>query len=246
MAVAEHFLFNSDYPTDKIVWMQEGIININPQTVPRNWYYVAFNTHSPVMLYAEGDYYFEDNPSVVYPMAELTEGDNTMVVENRTIMRSNECWVSPFFLGISDHMSRVMHYRIWAYINESEAKNTDFGATANSAKPKIVLTSDENYPKFIGDGFLACGSNYTHNLGYRPVVKKWHFYKNREIFDPANYGQYIYADYYSPESCGYFGTPPSSDIWRDKAIQVTDTQIKTFSGPDTASGDGNYYRMYTA
>ena len=224
MANPEHFLFNSDYPTDKIVWMVEGTISITPQTIKKDWYYESYNTHSPVMLYAEGDYYFEDEPGVVYPMQELLDGDNIM--------------------AIRDHMSRTMHYRMWAYASESEAKNTDFGPTANIAKPRIVFTSDENYPKFVGDGFLACGSSYTHSLGYMPLVKKWHFWKNREVFDPVNYGQYIYADYYSPEGYGFFGTPWVNDSWRDKIVQVTNSQLITFSGPETASGDGNYYRMY--
>ena len=244
MANPEHFLFNSDYPTDKIVWMVEGTISITPQTIKKDWYYESYNTHSPVMLYAEGDYYFEDEPGVVYPMQELLDGDNIMAVESRTMMRNNECWVSPLFVGMWDHMSRTMHYRMWAYASESEAKNTDFGPTANIAKPRIVFTSDENYPKFVGDGFLACGSSYTHSLGYMPLVKKWHFWKNREVFDPVNYGQYIYADYYSPEGYGFFGTPWVNDSWRDKIVQVTNSQLITFSGPETASGDGNYYRMY--
>lgn len=248
MAIVDHFLFNSDYPTDKIVYMHEGSVSITPTYPKKDFWYEGLNTKSPVMLYADGDFYFEDEPDVLYPMGEILDnsGRYDMAGEVCSMMIGGECWIRPTFYNIkTTHMSQTLHYRVWCYIRESEAKNTDFGPTANVAKPAVTINSDEEYPKFIGDGFLECGQTYQHQLGYIPNIKKWHYFPNTETFDPVNYGEYITTNYYVPGGDAYFGYPEydgSSPFY----IQVNNNQITTYPGSSTVSGEGNYYRMYQA
>lgn len=141
-------------------------------------------------------------------------------------------------------MGRTLHYRIWAYARESESKNVDIGATANSAKPKLVIDTDANYPRMVGDGFVAQGQEYTHNLGYRPIVKAWHLAKNASVWSPTQYGEQITADCYNPIGNPYFGYPSTIDSGKPFIVQTTKSKIITYASSQSQQGDGTYFRMY--
>ena len=237
MAILEHFLFNSDYPTDKIVFMHEGEITLTATWTPCIDY---VNTHIPTQLYGEGDYKLPGSDAV-YPMDGMQEGGSSTMLALASFMYNGECWVCPVaYTFESSLVGKKIKYRMWAYYGEETAKNTEIGTTANAAKPKLVMTSDENYPRFVGEGYVAQGQSYTHNLGYIPLVKTWSFIQNSPTPMPG--GTTVNLDIYQQIYSAYFGTP--TGYYNESIIQVSNTTISTF--PTTGSGRpvGVYFRMY--
>lgn len=238
MAVLEHFLFNSDYPADKIVYMKKGTMTIRYNQIFRPQF-DFIETGVGTQLYAEGDYKF-DGSDEVYPL----DGHSGPFPASSLIsfMKDGTCIIAPMFLTTNPaHDGKQVEYRIWAYYGEQEAKNIDISDTTNVAKPKLAFTSDNNYPRFIGDGNFTLGQTYDHNLGFIPLTKCWRKTANSEIPMPS--GTYI-ADMYQPMSVAYFGNAGANDEpFRNSMYQVSKTSIKTYAGSG-GSSDGIYFRMY--
>ena len=244
MATLEHFLFNSDYPTDKIVFMQEGEVEVTGTWTP---IYNFINTHIPAQIYAEGDYKTPGS-SVVYPI----DGSNSNPESNTTVvlgsfMYKDECWlVVSVFTFDSSLVGKTLTYRIWCYYDEEKAKNTDISATTNISKPKLALTSDNNYPRFLGDGFVTQGQSYSHNLGFIPLVKTWSLYENASMTMPD--GVTTTVNSYEHYANAYLGDASNIGHSANHVIQVSSSQIITYTPTPVQPGDpvpsGVYFRMY--
>lgn len=239
MAILEHFLFNSDYPTDKLVFAKQGTI-----TITRTWYanYDILPTGIGAPVYIEGDFRIQ-GADEIYPFGEAgtSTGVQSVVV---SYMFNDQCYVVPDFFIINEELvGTKVDYRVWGYCNEQETKNIDIGGTASTAKPKLIIDSDNNYPRFVGDGYIAQGQTYNHNLGYMPIVRTWHK-RVREVPTPDG-GAASLMSYMPAGDKVYFGTPQATTYDASSIIQTTSAQIKTFTDEDTQEGDGIYFRMYT-
>lgn len=244
MSTLEHFLFNSDYPTEKIVHMHEGRIEMSSGLT---FYRDYVNTHIPVQLYTEGDYKISGSDSV-YPFGMMGNNDETHVITTLgSFMYQGECWVSVVVAPFGEAaLGKTLSYRIWSYYDEETAKNTDIKMTTDIAKPRIALTSDDNYPKFVGSGYVTQGQSYNHNLGYIPITKTWSLVENSTFILPG--GITVTADAYVPQSYVYFGDASSLYGWSGDVVQVSNTQIITYppnpTEPDETVPSGVYFRMY--
>ena len=225
-------MFNSDYPTEKIVYLHEGTL-----VCPSEWTtkYDLINTHIKSLVYLEGDFSVAGS-NIRYPMQDMFTGTGVRGYAG-SFMYNGECWVAPMIFNFdAGNEGKVISYRIWAYASESDSKNTDIGPTANMAKPVLTLNSDENYPRFVGDVAIPPGSAYTHNLGYIPLIKTWGVFLDEQIKLPD--GTVITADYYERLGGGLFGS--SGNDAGD--FTVSKTQIKSYG---SSLDRGNYYcRMY--
>lgn len=242
MSTLEHFLFNSDYPTDKIVFMQEGKVELTTQF---NWYYEFVNTHIPIQLYTEGDYKISGSDSV-YPFGSMGSNDETHVFTALgSFMYQGECWIVVAVAALSAALGKTFSYRIWSYCDEETAKNTDIKTTTDIAKPRIALTSDDNYPKFVGSGYVTQGQSYNHNLGFIPIVKTWSLFENVSLTMPD--GSTAVVDEYEPLSCAYLGDASTNSSSGD-VVQVSNTKIITYPPnpiePDESVPSRVYFRMY--
>lgn len=238
MGEIKHFLFNSDYPADKIVFMKKDTHTIERASV---WQpeYIFIDTRIGTQLYIEGDYKF-DGSDEVYPLGGHCGPLPLSGVAS--FMKDGTCYAVPIFATSNQsYVGKKVEYRIWAYCGEQDAKNVDINSTANIAKPKLAFTSDENYPRFVGEGTIPLGQTYNHNLGYIPLVKSWRNFKNTEIPMPG--GTYV-GDVFEPITIVYFGDPGANqDPFRGEVYQVSKTSIKTFSD-DSTYNDDIYFRMY--
>ena len=239
MANIENFIFDSDYPTDKIVFMHEGEINITS-----TWSYCRdfVNTHIPTQLYAEGDYKLPGSDTV-YPIDGSTSGESSTQVTLASFMYQDECWTVVTALTTeSSLVGKKLPYRIWGYYDEEAAKNININATTNVSKSKLALNTDNNYPRFLGDKHIQQGQTYTHNLGFIPIVRAWSLYENESM--PMPDGTMATVNVYWPKSGAYFGDATGSYY----AVQVSKTQIATFVSPTPNPGVAypteTYFRMY--
>lgn len=234
MADPSHFLFNSDYPTDKIAFATTGS---HTYASPSGVKYVYINTHVPTMLYAEGDYKIRGS-NASYSMEDGYDSDARLI----TFMYNGECWVGLELQYYDDSYGKIMDYRIWAYYGEEDGKNADIGATANITNRKLIFNSDENYPRFLADGYIVMGGWHPHGLGYIPIVKTWTQSPERSIPNP-NGGGNINVQYYYKAPIGYFGNADISSYSAD-IIHVTNEHIWTHARQYPGDGVGVYYRIY--
>lgn len=234
MANLEHFLFNSDCPADKLAFTDSGYF---PSPSSSGTKYIFINTNIPTMVYAEGDYKVDGSNQV---RATVRRGLSPNLVL-RTFMYNGECWIALVFGYNQDDLGKGINYRIWAYYNEKEAKNVDIAPTSNATGRKLIFDSDQNYPRFIQDGYLTLGNSFSHGIGYIPYIKAWQHYQQETMPGPG--GGDITVDYYTQTQTAFFGNASNTDYASD-VIQVTDSAITTFAGYFPMEADGVYYRLY--
>lgn len=237
MAIPEHFLFDSDYPADKIGFLIEDTI-----TTTKDWEVerAFYNTHINTLLYPEGDYTVDDDDNV-YPLAWGAAAGGFFLVTAASFMLDGECWIAVITLTDSAaSIGKKVHFRLWAYFSETDGKNAEIGPTANVSKPKLIFTSDEEYPKFIGDGKIPKGQSYIHGLGYTPIVKAWQY--NNQTFPNPKGGGNVTAEVYQVILEPFFGPTEKDAMYAQRIFRVTNNGIFTFTGGDDYIG--TYYRMY--
>jgi hypothetical protein len=239
MAILDHFLFNSDYPTDKIVFATKETATIKSGGASNPTYFVI-NTGIKTQLYTEGDFKIEGSDAF-YPLLPQNGLRPPIMGNTTSSMINGECWVGAYLFDWSggEYAGKKVEMRLWAYCDEKDGENADIGATTNMFTPKLALTSDENYPKYIGSGFLNYGDVYYHRLGYIPLVKIW----THQVNVPIEPG--VTGDAYYNAGFGYFGYPDVSRHSIDELIQVTNDRITTYYDPSQTGYDGIYYRMYS-
>jgi hypothetical protein len=237
MSDLKNFLFNSDYPTDKIVYTTTGKIKITSSS-PWVVMYDHHNTHINAQLYAEGVYKIEGDDTI-YPMVTVSTRQSIMSGAV-TFMNWDECYVSACFISFGGLLNKEVTYWMWCYADEKQSKNIDIMPTSTVNKNILSLDSDANYPRFIGDGFIEQGGSYTHGLGYKPYVKAWNK-MHYEIEDPEGSGTNITIDGYEITAEAYFGEYTEDNPW---VIRVTDTQISAGPTTDPDYYRGYYYRLY--
>lgn len=240
MSNLKNFLFNSDYPMDKIAFTKKDSFTI-PSSQAFRPHLVYTNTHIKTQLYAEGDYTV-NGQNIVRPMGN--GGHDGITVHGFAFMYNGECWVGiAVYATQSSAVGKVINYRLWAYYGDKDAKNADISATANTNQSRLSLNTDNNYPRFILDGEIANGQKYTHSLGFIPYVKTWQKYTNVEIDAPDGSGTTITINSYEQNSAAYFGDA-SSDVFRAIMTQVSDTEVITYSTDDPNDSQYVYFRLY--
>lgn len=239
MSNLKNFLFNSDYPTDKIVYATTGKIKITSSS-PWVVLFDHHNTHIKTQLYAEGVYKIQGDDAI-YPMTRM-RARNTITTEAVTFMHGGECYASAYAISYNGSLlNKEITYWMWCYADEKEAKNIDITPTANLNENILSFDSDVNYPRFISDGFIEQGGTYTHGLGYKPYVKAWNK-EYSEIEDPNGSDAYISADIFGNTTDAFFGDYEGDE---SLTIRVTDTQITVGPTTDPDYYKGYYYRLYS-
>jgi hypothetical protein len=206
--------------------------------------YTLFNTHINALLYAEGDYTIDGDDNT-YAMSYGIEQGSALLCVAISFMLDGECWIAIGTLTTSaSKIGKNLHCRMWAYFSENDAKNADISPTANVAKSKLVFTSDENYPKFIGDGKIPRGGTYEHSLGYKPLTKTW----QGQIMnppDPRGGGSTVRVLAYAKLNEAYFGPMESASLYnKSMVVRTTDNQIITYYD-ETVDYEDTYYRIYS-
>lgn len=163
MAVAERFIFNSDYPLDKIVWFKEGEL-----TSKYGDWDITIPHDLKTTLYVKGVVTSNDW-ATTYPVGvSIVNGDITKM---QSTARANDKNV--VFNGFVDGSNVKIKYRLWAVMSEEETKGIDVLTTSDADRNILFFDSEYTYPKLIAEGYLNKGERFYHNLGYIPFCDIW-------------------------------------------------------------------------
>lgn len=170
---AKNFLLTTDFPLDKVIYLNSGSVTINFPTagqqivIPHNLPFTplvsgswALNpTFSTLYEYGSGTFPSNDIGSSVFNISMDIKADTT----NITILPTNV-----------SGSSFILYYRVFGL--QPSDNNSDLLPTASSGD-NFVLNTDYNYTKlYLNDVILnATTGTYTvlHNLGYLPQVMAW-------------------------------------------------------------------------
>lgn len=233
MAVLDHFLFNSDYPTDKILFVLKGSTTISGF---RTLHYIK--TDMPVQLYMEGDYKIQGQ-SEIYPIhtygGPLFTGLYSCVINGKC---EAAIIIYDFY---QQYSNKTFEYRIWGVAKDEDTKNIEISGNVNMMANKMAIDSDYDYPRFLGDGTISVDQTINHGLGYTPILKYWRKESNME-WNPSEYPG-VYVDAYLSASRGWLGTPLTSQAQGDQ-LEVSNDWLKSVKLDGTNMEF--YYRMYAS
>lgn len=224
------FLFNSDYPTDKVVWLYEG-----ETTSPSEWggsKYIDIDGASIIgtdkPIYVKGAYTL-DNWQTAFML-----GNSTVTTDPNKNVTLDLIWSTwgGSYLEITVHSNTAysvnlpVKYRLWGVVREDINSAVDFGKNSGITKSKLAFDSRKNYPRLYKDGIAKSGDTITHDLGKIPFVDYWRGFSRGGVEEGWGY-----------DPMGEMGNDPGVSTVRatDKTITFTTT-----SGSET----WYYYRIY--
>lgn len=163
MAELEHFIFNSDYPMDKIVWLKQGELKLSD-----TGYGEATLEHGVgAQLYVKGLWSTDDwataNMFGAKKFADQYLSINSNVWANDKNVTFN----------VASDPNTTLKYKLWGVVNEADTKNLDTSRTVGYSANRLFLSTDLNYPKLVAEGHLGKGEIYQHGQGKIPFVDIW-------------------------------------------------------------------------
>ena len=217
-----HFIFNSDYPTDKIVWLKEGQTttpsSVGNKTVSFN---MADELGSPLSIFVKGAW-SRDNWQTAY-----------MIGTQNTATTSPDKYIGTYLEWSTNNLrlqlqitnsagtSKTIKYRLWGVVRDDVQQAVDYPKNSSVGKAKLVFNTELNYPRLYKSGVAKAGDTVDHNLHKIPYVDFW-------TSSVDNFPRY-----WTYKSVGGFGSGYSGS-----GIRATDTTL-TFLGTGYY-----YYRIY--
>lgn len=182
-----HFIFNSDYPTDKIIWLYEGQLTTN--------------SSGQAELYIGADKFPYNNPpafvkgvgSVDNWQSSFMLGQNVPLagqLYDSTSISFGRYWDSEagtylpklyIFIRISSKPNTTIKLRLWGIQRDDIAVAEDYGKTSAISKSKLSFDSSNNYPRLYMEGVALSGETVQHNLGKIPYVEYWWRLKSKLV-----------------------------------------------------------------
>lgn len=190
---SERFLFNSDYPMDKIVWLKEGELTTNEWG---GWQDVSIPHDVGAQIFVKG-VFSHDNWNTVYPVGIIKYDEMQTEVMGQAEANSSRILFSGF-TPIA-HQTKVK-YRFWALLNEGESKGVLANPTVGQSANRVMLDGSLEYPMLVQEGYINPGERVKHNLGKIPFAdiwatfngSDWHIHSDDYISkDGYNMGNYI-------------------------------------------------------
>ena len=175
------FIFNSDYPTDKIIYLEEGTITLTPTgSDPQSGGTgkTRLNVPQDRMPYVKGCISFDNWQSAI-PFGLMRAVANG-IVEDITDVHldyGGDRWTGEVYIEASSYKykSSTAKFRVWGLWAENDTGKDKKKNTA-IAKTKLSFSTDNNYPRLIKDGIAKGGDTVAHNLGKIPYVDAWYGY----------------------------------------------------------------------
>lgn len=242
-----HFMFNSDYPVDKIIWLREDTLELDRYTS-----FVWSGSKLPSIGYPAfiKGICTVDDWETAYPMSEATPFPGTPGSGNTNYAYLewqqydwNREGQETFRVRahMPDYTDKVLRFRIWGVQREDIAMAIDYGRTNNSSKSHLKFDSSKNYPRLVMDGVAKAGETVYHNLGRIPYVDYWYIFANKNSEDPFRGGW----TYETHGQLGGYDDP--YDNW--PSVQATKDVLRfmpSTSGEQSETAtDWYYYRIYT-
>lgn len=221
-----HFIFNSDYPTDKIVWLKEGQAttpsSVGNKTVSIN---MTNELGSPLSIFVKGAW-SNDSWATSY-----------MIGTSRTATSSPQMYIGTYLQWDTNNLklqiqvtnsagtNKTIKYRLWGVVRDDAQQAVEYPKNSSVSKSKLIFNTELNYPRLYKDGIAAGGDVIEHNLGKIPYVDFW---QSINSTDKQFFKYWIYRN-----STGGFGNVNMHD-----SVRATDSTV-TFTGTGYY-----YYRIY--
>lgn len=168
MADPRNFLLNTDYPLDKVVYMDSGEMNLTGGGGAGDSLVFAHGlTFTPLLMGSWSlDSDFSTSKEFFLPTYEDTiNGIYALAFSGDTNITINAIKYSAG--------ADVLYWRLYAFMPPS----VESGAAATSSSAdNFILNTDYNYTKLYLNEYYDCSSGnqtITHNFGYRPQVEAW-------------------------------------------------------------------------
>jgi hypothetical protein len=171
---AKNFLLTTDYPLDKVVYLNSGSATV---PFPTAGFLVTIPHHLPFTPLVSGNWALTSNFSVSYEYGSGTFPSNNAGAQLFNIKMdiyadATNVYVSPVNVSGSP---AVIYYRIFGL--EPSDSQADLPFTA-SAGDSFVLNTDFNYTKLYVEEVITSPSKPSTqtiltNLNYRPQVMPW-------------------------------------------------------------------------
>lgn len=229
------FIFNSDYPTDKVIYLEEGTVTLTP-TGPDpqsdgEGTTILQNVPKERMPFIKGCISFDNWQSSI-PFGYMRTVENG-IVKDRTsayVQATSSPWngTAEIYVRSHEHKTGTVKFRVWGVWAEDD---TGLDANKNTAisKTKLAFNTDNNYPRLVKDGIAKGGDTVAHNLGKIPYIDAWYDYW-------YGYGRNMDTPMLVADGC--LGNN------RQTLGVYADSQNLYFGNPQGETGLYYYYRIY--
>lgn len=157
------FLFNSDYPIDKVIWTWEG-------DVPASGYAKTIAHGLGAVPFCKG-IATTDNWNTT-----ISSGAGTLDASAQNFNNSLDIGSDGTNVYIWWYGTATAKVRVWGVFDETTTQNVDAAPTAQVSDGKFIFNTDYKYPALVKEGTVDVSSanvTITHNLGYIPVCDIW-------------------------------------------------------------------------
>ena len=225
------FIFNSDYPIDKVIWLYE-----NSATTPANGNSSTTNIDVPSMIGSTAPIFVKgawslDNWQTAYMMG-ASYSATASPAKYITAGIAWENWGgSKLVLSLSTTNSaaagKTLKYRMWGVQRDDIDYAIDYPKNSTVTKSKLAFNTDNNYPRLYKEGVAKSGDVITHNLGRIPYIDYWY----------SAFNNLTTSWSYAPH-----GVMRSSGTYNYPTVKATDSTV-TFCAV-SGSTYYYYYRIY--
>ena len=171
MSDPRKFIFNSNYPIDKIVFLDERTVTPNSD----GDFDVSFNHGLGAVPFIKA-VASDDDWETTYPSGiKIISGNWLTPTDVFMYFEASSNGTNVRLRGNLDDTIPVK-IRTWGFFNESDTLNVDAPATANASSNKFILNTKYNYQSLVKEGYAETQNGaitVAHNLGFVPFVDVW-------------------------------------------------------------------------
>lgn len=198
MSNLNDFIIHSQYPVEKIIWTAEGQNDsTNPNWQSFSWGGYVFEPFDDNIDYQNllvDGVWTNDNWTTQYPIESNSKPMGYVDAGGSYILSLDfaGAWVVPkgfvydtyttthpcvIITGTQSDSDRVIQYRYWAYLIESDWSSNTTTKTAGSLAHSLQKNTNLAQLNMISENVLKLQDRETkvlyHNLGFRPLCKIW-------------------------------------------------------------------------
>ena len=160
----QDFVLNTEYPADKIVWLEEGSISANAGSND-----IRLSNTLGVNLFVRG-VFSRDSFQTAYEFGTDRYMPNSLVLDFSSYVASD---TSEVLANIWLNSGATVQYRLWGVVNEAETQNLDINGTASDTANQFIVNTEYNLPRLYAEGYASPNTDFNHLLGFVPYVDVW-------------------------------------------------------------------------
>ena len=235
-----HFIFNSDYPIDKVVWLYEDqfTVSTNPNISQTVVIPMQEKFDSNLTIFVKGALTV-DNWATSIMIGTTHSGPDSSAYIAMNYYNSGSGAViqlTPRLQYIAP--GATAKYRLWGVVRDDVQQAVDYPKNSAATKSRLIFNTELNYPRLYKDGVAMSGETVEHNLGKIPYVDYWYVSKTSSSVTTRSIS---WSWQYQP--AGYFGSSAATA----PSVRATDKTL-TFRQIVVNGNEPRdlyyYYRIY--